>query len=257
MQAEIHVPLWHERTGRIVDPVDERDYMIRSFAPRILETAAIRWKLSYRHRLGPVLDQLTTPKCVTHSAAVVKTFLERLDHRRTYHFDPHYLYDLCKQRDGIPHLDGTYVRVVLDVMKDIGAGRVGKDFVADAPRFKVDAYARLTSFDDVVQTLSAIGPCIAGIDWLPDWFEPYQNRLATPSFIPTQTYGHAIAFCGYDLTSNNPSGEPEIEIRNSWGQWADAGHAFMPKSELERQLALPRHLSADVWSVVDAKHRGR
>ncbi len=230
----------HKGLGRIVDQPDERDHPIRRYlAPRPTPT-----RFSRMAQLGPVLDQGLTPTCVAHGAATVKTQQERRDHRRTYQFNPHYLYMLCKTRDGIPHLDGTFTRTALDILHEIGYGRLSKPWETDAGRYKIKAYARLRTIAEMEETIRYIGPVLIGLDWDASW-SWRSTLLGTPSHI-RPAGGHLMVIAAFDRAAQR------FTIRNSWG--ADAhtgGNVDITYHEIERQLALPDWQSADVWSVVD------
>ncbi len=227
-------------TGRIVDPPDERDHLVRTYLkPRPSPT-----RFSRLAQLGPVLDQGNFPKCVTHGASTVKTQQERRDHRRTYLFDVHELYRLCKLHDGIPHLDGTYTRTALDLMHKIGYGRMGKPWETDAGRYKIKAYARLRTIAEMEETIRYIGPVLIGLDWDASW-SWRSTLLDTPTTI-RPAGGHLMCIGAYDRAAER------FTIRNSWGVDAHTGgNVEITYHEIERQLALPDWQSADVWSVVD------
>ncbi len=226
--------------GRIVDPIDERDHAIRRYlAPRKTPV-----RFSRMQQLGPTLDQGNFPKCVSHGAATVKCQQERRDHRRTYLFDVHELYRLCKQQDGIPHLDGTFTRTALDIMHKTGYGRLGRDWNTDALRYTISAYARLRTIGEIEEAIRHIGPVLIGIDWLRGWTWR-STLLDTPATI-SPVGGHLMVIGAYDRTRH------VVTIRNSWGTEAHTGgNVEMTYREIERQLALPDWQSADVWSVVD------
>lgn len=230
--------------GRLVDVPDPRDYLAAERVLRALPTVGPA-RIDWSARLGPVLDQGQTPSCVAHGLATVKTFYERRDHRRTYRWQPHELYRRCKLRDGIPHAPGTYPRVALDLLVQEGIGRDRKDYDADAGRFRIVSYQRLLTVEEIERAL-VLGPCVIGIDWAVNW--TWRTRGVLPE--PTGwAGGHLITIAGCSRPDRL------FKLRQSWGEDAhDGGNVHIPYAEVARQLALPAHLNADAWAVVDEEH---
>jgi hypothetical protein len=107
--------------GRIKDPTDTRDHPLSAhLGPATLLTAAKLPKSVPALEL-PLIDQGDTPHCVAFSGSYYRTAQERKDERRTLLWDETTFYRECKERDGIPNEDGTYVRVGCDVLTQLGA----------------------------------------------------------------------------------------------------------------------------------------
>lgn len=248
--------------GRVADPPSKRDWPLRAL-PGPHRAVVPPAALDLRPRLGAVLNQRSTPHCVAYASAAVKTYQERRDHRRTYRFDPDALYARCKARDGIPHLPGTYARVALDVLREEGVAREGRDWATDAGRHRVAVFARVLTLAELEAALATSGPCLLGLGWDESWFRPTGALLTTPA-VPRDAGGHEVVAAGYDRRADGPvfsaPGRPAVRekvglIRNSWGaSWSDGGNAAITYAELERQLALPPWESADIWSLVDVEH---
>lgn len=227
--------------GRIKDRPDERDHPLRRYLSPVRTPA----RYSRLAQLGPVTDQGNTPQCVAYSSSTLKTHHERRQHRRTYLFDQPRLYAECKQRDGIPEQDGTYIRTALDLLRHGGAGRQGRVWEQDAPRYRIERYARLHTIAEIEETIRYVGAVIIGMDWSDEWRQPQPPYiLDTPRGF--WVGGHAFVIAGYDRRAGL------FEMRNSWGTgWADQGCARITYREVERQLNLPEWRAADCWAVVD------
>jgi hypothetical protein len=104
--------------GRVPSPVDARDHSLAMYAP---EAVAAPPPPSYAPRyLWTVLDQGQTPECVGYSGALGRQIETMLEASEALGFDPDDLYKLCKQQDGAPNADGTFIRVACKVLQSPG-----------------------------------------------------------------------------------------------------------------------------------------
>ncbi len=230
--------------GYLVDPLDDRDFLARERALRGARRD-IPDRVSHKDRMGPTLDQGDEPSCVPHGIAVVRTFDERRDHRRTYLWQPSELYGRCKQRDGIPHLPGTYPRVALDLTLHEGIGRAGKDYDRSAPHYRIKSYQRLLTIEEMERAI-ADRPIVLGLTWYEEWHWRVTGTFPPPG---QDAGGHLLAVSGYDRQAR------VFELFQSWGEEAhDGGIVYIRYGEVDRQLALPSWQSADAWLMTDVTH---
>ncbi len=104
--------------GRVPSPVDARDHSLALHAPAVAAAAPLS---SYAPRfLWTVLDQDGLPACVGYSGALGRQIETMLEASEALNFDPDDLYKLCKQQDGSPNTDGTFIRVACKVLKSQG-----------------------------------------------------------------------------------------------------------------------------------------
>lgn len=114
----------------------------------------------------------------------------------------------------------------------------------------------VTNYAKVLQALPSIKqflyngyPIVFGFS-VYDSFESDQvaqtGNMPYPQPAEEQQGGHAIAATGWDddyVPPPTPGVQPGgLEIRNSWGEWGDHGHFWMPT-----QIALNPGLSSDFW----------
>lgn len=198
-------------------------------------------------RTLPVYDQGDTPRCVAYSGALASTIDQRRDMSRTVLYDADEAYARCKEADGIPNEDGTYPRVLLKIKKDRGMRRKA----TAAERFdKIEAYARLTSLQDIKVAIFLWGSVQLGSDWYEEWFNP-----ATPILPPGVTVagGHAYDAVGYS------DRKQALLLQNSWGRnWAYTiggvpGRVWLPYSYLN----LADEVAWEAWRAVDARDSRR
>lgn len=101
--------------GRVPSPVDQRDQSLAMFAPAV---ASAPPPPSYAPRyLWTVLDQDGLPECVGYSGALGRQIESMLEASEALGFDPDDLYKLCKQQDGSPNTDGTFIRIACKVLQ--------------------------------------------------------------------------------------------------------------------------------------------
>ena len=104
--------------GRIPSPIDGRDHRLALQAPEVAATAPLA---SYAPRyLWTVLNQGQKPACVGYSGALGRQIETMLEESQALDFDPDDLYRLCKQNDGSPNTDGTFIRVACQVLQSEG-----------------------------------------------------------------------------------------------------------------------------------------
>lgn len=102
-------------------------------------------------------NQVNEGICVGEGLSRMMSLLNR------WRFQPRWLYDRCKERDGFPNEEGTEVRVGLDVLRDMGhvRARVGEAQSLTAgeitrypnPQDGISANRWISSMDDLARTL--------------------------------------------------------------------------------------------------------
>jgi len=98
--------------------------------------------------------------------------------------------------------------------------------IADAVKYKISEYHRVTSLTLLKATLFANQPVVVGIDV----YESFESdAVATTGVVPMPVAdeqllgGHAVLAVGYDDTKK------QVIVRNSWGAgWGDKGYFYLP-----------------------------
>jgi hypothetical protein len=228
--------------GRVPSPPDARDHTLSQHV-RNLPLVIATLPASVGVKPGtPILDQGQTPKCVAYSGALQRFVGERLDeHDSMLRFDAPELYARCKEKDGDPTGDGTYIRVAAKVLKDRGAlilasgkpGRLGKPL-------PISAYAALTTVDEIKAAIYLFGSAWVGSDWPDNWFN-VATTLPTPGKV---VGGHAYSFVGYS------DKRQAFRMQNNWGvNWAQAGRVWLPY----RFVQFSSGLAFEAWRTIDVK----
>lgn len=94
----------------------------------------------------------------------------------------------------------------------------------------VTEYRWAFGIDDVIQTLSNLGPIIFGINWYQGMFSPDAEGIIRPT--GSLAGGHAILAVGYDHERQL------VRFHNSWGTWwGKSGDCFMTVADLTTLLA--------------------
>lgn len=193
--------------GRIKQPIDPRDLNF----PMSVPTAPLPlWKY---HRL-PItrLDQNGWPECVAFCGnhflgnAPIMTPRTQEQARADYRW--------CKANDGIPNIDGTYVRVMLKCLQSQG---------------RISEYVWAQSKEQLTTWLLLKGPAMVGTEW-------YEGMSNTVNGVMHRTGsllgGHAYLIVGYS------SIRKMFRILNSWGKtWADKGQAWIDEDVMWSLLA--------------------
>lgn len=224
--------------GAIQSPPDHRDYLYRA----IFKAESLPRKFSRRAQTGKARDQGKYGACVGFASAGVKDCHEGVV------TSPLYVYKKCKEQDGIPNQEGTYPRTAMAVLKSNGIcpesdfpysmmgwptmPKIPAKAEASAPEYKIGAYARVSTLDEVKQSVYRDGPVLCGLLVCDSFiaakngFIPIPGEGGVADFIRG---GHAMAVVGFndDLTHGKHKGY--LEVKNSWGtEWGDEGYCWIP-----------------------------
>jgi hypothetical protein len=180
---------------------------------------------------------------VTYAAATLKMVEEWQEHRSWYAFDEGWLYRVCKQQDGLPHVEGTYLRIALKVVQKEGYlahGTLvrGRHRAGADRRFAIRTYVALRSLREIKEAVRLVGPAALATEGDNGFVSPRGGNIRPPN--GKSVGGHAYVVTGWD------DGRHAFRIKNSWGvEWGDRGFAWLPYAYLE---AYP---DWNAWKAVD------
>ncbi|MCY8499344.1 C1 family peptidase [Bacillus atrophaeus] len=237
--------------GFIPSPEDRRDILMSA----ILPVFSAPRKVDYTDQMTAVRDQGAEGTCVGFACAVgLKEYQEKKEHTNNIDLSPRFLYQKCKERDGIPDQEGTYIKIALGVLKEVGVceetywpyvanntGSPKPGAEENASRYKIKAYARLDSLETMKRSLVVNGPCVAGVPVYQNWSTQEvwtSGKIPMPGNSPLEG-GHAICIVGYDDDTEM------FKFKNSWDTvWGDNGYGYLPYEYIE--LA-----DSEAWSATD------
>lgn len=237
--------------GWVKDPVSSEDLLAKDML-RGLPLADLPEKYVCVSN-PPLMNQGDTSECVAFGFTLVRKIHEILEGQSVPKFDPHALYQRCKQKDGIPNLPGTYPRVCCDILLHEGMPVEGAyancldRLLHPRPsnfdlRYRLGGYWRVTKNDTdyiIKQILLQFGPVDAASTWYDEWKEMYGAKIFPEPKNPGG--GHNYVIGGWDDSLG-------WLILNSWGPiWGVGGVAWMPFS-MFRTVVLPE---GDVWKLED------
>jgi len=224
-----------ENWGMLPSPPDERDWPLSRIAMPIALPRSVRLD----HLVHRIKDQGRCGTCVGKAVSTAaETGYKQKEKLPEGGLSALFIYVRSKQEDGIPDVQGTYPRVALKVAQKEGTAPEVKfpySLLADclkipdipsvalttAGDYKIKAYARLWTLDEIKQAL-AVGKIVVGGILVTSSFIEWdgQGNIGVP-----QGYiygGHAVVFCGYDDTRK------AIRGVNSWGErWGDKGFFWL------------------------------
>lgn len=222
-----------KRLGRLPSPPDPKDHRLVQYVPRLAEVTADlpRSRVPYTPTL-PLYNQGATPTCVGHSRALSSTIDQRKDHRRTIWYDAHELYARSKERDGIPHIDGTYPRVALQIAKERGVKILRSPRASEVGQFdQIGAYAALASVQEIKAAIYLFGSVGLGSTWYENWFDIPPDKTLPQGL--GSAGGHAYTAIGWS------DYRKALLIQNSWGAdwgWKIGGlmgRAWLPYAQVD------------------------
>ncbi|MFH1779140.1 MAG: C1 family peptidase [Candidatus Omnitrophota bacterium] len=237
------------RFGCIKDRFDDRDYLMRAYLPVV----RLPKKVDYTQKMSPIRNQQTEGTCVGFAVASgMKEYQESLDYQKLVLLSPRFVYSEAKKIDGMPGLEGTTIRVSMQVLKKTGvcqekfwpysAHQKDKPKVgakANAQKFRIITYARILNLNELRLSLFSKGPCVLGIEVFEGMLKTKTGVVPLPKRNETSLGGHAIAACGYD------DEKKIIKFKNSWStRWGDKGFGYLSYEYIQRYMM-------DAWSSVD------
>jgi hypothetical protein len=246
-------------TGYIPSPPDERDYPIA----RILKTEKPTLKKVQLPKSPIHIDQGNIPKCVGSSfVGIYNAYYSAIGELPHGGFSDDYLYQRCKQLDGIPNVDGTYPRIAMMValhegictkkVWDENGKTLNQATIADAKKYKIKAYARLYTLDEMKLALADGKYLMFANQVTSDWMK---SPCKDNGYIPCPPVGHfqgghATYVTGYDDLLKHIN-EGHILGTNSWGEdWGNDGDYQMPYDLTEYVVEdLPLKMLQEVWAV--------
>jgi len=224
--------------GWLKDPVDSRDFPARSLVYAALPLPKTYWC----NPNTPVYNQGSTPSCVGYASAGVKTDEEFIQHGEEYTFDGLWLYKKCKKVDGIPNQAGSYPRIALKILQEMGIRQNTIPCKKTKPDsfWKIKAYYRVTEEDTdetIKQIIFQYGSLLIGSTWYSSW---NSVKEVFPDPGNAISGGHAYRVCGWN--------EVGWVVVNSWGKllWGIKGMATMPYDMFRSKV-----IFGDVWKIID------
>jgi hypothetical protein len=238
--------------GLIPSPRDERDYLLTSFLPPLEGGLPEEW-LWWQTWQTPVKYQAGLGSCVSFASGGQKEVYDYKELGNILDLSEQFLHGKCKETDGMPNVNGTYIRAAMDVLKDFGIceesyfpyealyppkGSPKEGYLENAAKYKILTYASVGITKEALkQALYQNGPVVVGIN-------------VHDSFVATGTDGivqfpsgrlqggHAILVVGYNKLG--------LVCKNSWStRWGKNGYCVIPWAVWE-VINL-----GEAWSIVD------
>ncbi len=246
--------------GYIPDKQDERDFAYQAVRP---PTAPLPAAVDLRHLCSPVRDQGQLGSCTGFAIAVgLREFLQIKLGATLVPMAPLFVYYEERVLEHDVNQDaGAQPRDGLKVLAKIGCAPEADDpyditkftqspsakAVSDAAHYKIAAYHRL-------KTLNDIQSCLAGGNGVVLGFKVYEsfesNAVAQTGKMPMPgpneqvMGGHAVFACGYQ-TDPTTAGGGYLIVKNSWSaSWGDKGYFYMPFAYVTPSLV------SDAWTGV-------
>jgi hypothetical protein len=215
------------RFGRLPATDDKHliKYPFRLAMPRTVETAENTLDLPHEYR--PKYNQGNEGACGGFSGS----WAGSIDNHRYY--DARWLYKEAQKIDEWPGEDyeGTSVRAVLDVLKDVGHRRIYRGISKEAsPAEGISEFRWALTVDEVRTALAGGRPVILGIEWFDVFDKPEKrgHQWWLPEPIGYIAGGHAI--CCYGVSDRRQA----VKLVNSWG--SSYPLTWLPYATLEKLL---------------------
>jgi C1A family cysteine protease len=246
--------------GYVRDVTDPRDFAYQSVRPA---QAPLPPSIDLRHLCSPVRDQGQLGSCTGFAIAVgLREFLENKTSGKFVKMSPLFVYYEERSLEHSINQDaGAQPRDGMKVLAKIGCAPEKDDpynvakfekspstkAVTDAARFKIAAYHRLASLDEIQQCLAGGNGAVLGFQV----YESFEsNAVAKTGNMPMPqpnekvVGGHAVFAAGYKMDAKWPGGGYLI-VKNSWSTaWGDQGYFYMPFAYVTPQLV------SDAWTAV-------
>jgi C1A family cysteine protease len=246
--------------GYVPDTQDDRDFAFMAARPA---AAPLPASVDLRGLCSPVRDQGQLGSCTGFAIAVgLREFLQLKIGATLVPMAPLFVYyeervlehDVSKDAGAQPR-DGLKVLAKLGCAPEADdpynisgfTNKPSAKAVADAAQYKIAAYHRL-------KTLNDIQSCLAGGTGVVLGFTVYESfesnavaqtgKMPMPASTESVVGGHAVFACGYQTDLGTPGGGYLI-VKNSWStSWGDKGYFYMPFAYVTPKLV------SDAWTAV-------
>jgi len=246
--------------GYVPDEQDERDFVYKAVRP---DTAPLPPQIDLRHLCSPVRDQGQLGCCTGFAiAAGLREFMMIKLGTPITPMSPLFVYyeerklehtleqDAGAQpRDGLKVLAKTGCSPEADDPYDVAlfTNRPSAQALKDASQFKIAAYHRLNSLNDMLACLAGGNGIVMGFKV----FESFESNavaqtgdMAMPADGESTVGGHAVFVAGYKSDPGTPGGGCLI-VKNSWGtSWGESGYFYMPYAYVRPDWV------SDAWTAV-------
>lgn len=253
-------------------PLDIRDFPSTAGIPTDI---ALPSKTNNRAKIKYVRNQNQYGTCVGFGNTALKNIQELNDSNLPDQgFSPLYLYTECKQIDGIPDQEGTYIRCAMKVLQSgiLAEKDMPYSLLTDIHRlptitdsqkqkaypYRIASYAQVMDNDLIAlkQAIFTQGGAIGGLLVTSSFVNPEGGKYIN---YPNGSYygGHCVAFIDYNdnLEYTFRDGKHYkgfILIQNSWGNWADGGFAWIPYDLLKWKMAdTGQPFIYEIWTTMD------
>jgi len=239
------------KLGLVKSPEDKRDYLLKSFFP--VEVSVPEEWLFWQTYVTAIKYQSSLGSCASFAGDGQKECFDYRELGVPVDLSEQFLYGECKKIDGMPNVEGTFLRAVLSVLKNLGCceesyfpyeGKYPPDgtpktgYLENAAKYKISSYASVEVTKEGMQhALYVNGPVIVGVMV----YESFVNTggdgiVQFPS--GKQLGGHALLVIGYNKLG--------LVCKNSWStRWGNKGYCTIPWAVWE-QINL-----GEAWSIVD------
>lgn len=202
----------------VPSPTDHRDVPAEAVISPILGETQIPDE--FDHGKTTQKDQGQKPKCVGCASTEIKEASEKKE-GNFLEFDDDWMYAQCKKLDMMPDLPGTFLRIAMLVLKNIGCLPKGGD-PNDAQliaKYRIAGFVRVeTTPDAIKRAIYTLGPVMVGFRGSNGGWATAMLRAPLPGEV---VWGHAVKEHGYIVQW--------IKGQNSWGSdWGDDGNFQVP-----------------------------
>jgi hypothetical protein len=246
--------------GVIPSPPDPRDWLYSKVASPI--------SLPKKHRcditLLPVRDQGNKGTCVGQAGANTDEVFQFKERGKAERLSSLYLYSMCKQLDGYPDIEGTFLRTLMKVLTKYGTPAEScMPYYTDwdkppkpnlalhclARMNRLKSYAKVQTEQELKQALVEQGPVPIAMMLTTSFFNA-RNGVVPKEAEGALLGGHAMTLIGYD---------DEARLYEAIGSWGNApctrnGHHFIPYELMHKpSLAMdsPIPVLLEAYSCVD------
>jgi C1A family cysteine protease len=251
-------------------PIDERDYTYKSVVGVIEDLPE---SYDRENECSPVRDQGDYGFCYAFAGEGLKEqqeWQEWPDIKPI--FSPLFLAKHCKDIDGVPDEEGSYLRIVCKVLSDTGIclesnypydgyegnlkfPEMSDEIYTEANKYKIKSYASCTSLEEIKSAIVNKGLVLAGIMVYLNFLTPENGFVAYPS--GTYKGGHAIALVGYynNLSHTYTDGTTRtgfLKCRNSWNKdWGINDYFYLPYDFYNGKPDYGYPYFMEAWSSID------
>lgn len=242
--------------GCIPSPDYDKIIDVKEVIPKLKHIIDLPKEVDHTPNMTPVKDQGTEGTCVGFGVSVCKEYFDKKEYNKDIILSSRYIYEEARKIDGLSDIgDGTTTSAGLRILEYQGVceesfwpyiannrGTPNDGYDENAKKYRIQSFARISSYMDVFNILATHGPCLFSVPVFKNWKEArFTGMIPQPPQSADEDPGwHCICVVGYN------DGPRVWKFQNSWDNWGDKGFGYLPYEYFNNPMGIECYTLVDI-----------